>query len=392
MRSYMQEIGTLDMADAVSRRLAADPNCSGFETDTGRLLYEILRVGSDENVYEIQVAARSTNPAEANCVSSTWAQEFVDRREQVNLQLLPLDRIVTEARDQTTLERIRPRRRLLVLAGVALGAVVAGVLVLVLEYFESAVIRGPDDAKRVSGLPLLAVLPTGGGGGSSGSVRQGLVNMNATALHGIRWGWPILALALLGAVAGVTLTSIREPVYRARTRIAVEPARGSDWGQTQAIREIMRGFSEDIATLRMATEVNAREQLDLPPDDLLSKLDAAPNESIYEIYVDVKDADEEVARQVSRAWAALFVEERATANLELDQQDRILTRLRDHTVAELWAPKLLPNVLAGLAIGALIGAAALYALHLSKSGRINTPRDAAQASGTAVIGIIPPRR
>ncbi len=389
MRSYMQDISTLDMAHAVDARLSADAQCGGYDVDPGRLLYEMLRVGSDENVYEIQVKARSTDPAEATCVSSAWAQEFVERREKINLQLDPLDRIVTEPRDETTLERIRPRRRLLVLAGAVAGLIAAGGLILVLEYFESAFVRSRDEAAFAGEAPVLGAVATAecaDGGGSLVAVTKDIARDLRRALVA---SWPVFVLAILGGLAALVFSFVRPTEYRARTRIAVEPARSSDWGQTQAIREIMRGFSEDIATRRMAAEVNSRQQLDLPPEALLAKLSVAPNESIYEIYVDVRDRDEDASREVSRAWAQVFVEERERANLELDQPDRILTRLRDHTVAELWAPKIVPNLLAGLVLGALVGAAALLGLHLLGSGTLRTPEEAARAAGCAVLSAIP---
>ncbi len=389
LRSYMSDIPTLDMAQAVSERLAGDARCAGYDLDPGRLL-GTLRVSTDENVFDIQVKARSPDTTEAVCVSEKWAEAFVDRREKANLQLDPLDRIITEQRDDTRWDRIRPRRRLLVLAAGVAGVVLGGLLLLLLEYFESAVVRNGGEAEAVAGASVLgSVPPSAADRRASSAVRAGLRDMVGTTGRLLRLAWPLFFLTALGAASAFALSSVRPPIYRARTKIAVEPARGSDWGQTQAIREIMRGFSEDIKTRRMAAEVSARGELDLPPDALLEKLNVASDEGVYEIHVDIRDPDEEIAKEISRAWAQVFVEDRARANLELDQRDRILTRLRDQTKSELWAPKRVPNTLAGAVLGALVGAAAAFLLHLARAGVVLSPADADRAAGVPLLGVIP---
>ena len=183
---------------------------------------------------------------------------------------------------------------------------------------------------------------------------------------------------------------MQSTVYVARTRIVVEPALGSDWGQALAIREITRGFSRDIATRRMASKVSERLQADLPPEALLDKVNVAEDVDVYEITIEAFDPIAANAADLSREWAQVFVEELRIANLERDQRDRVLTRLRDRTEVELWAPKTRANVLAGAVLGALVGAAVMFLLHFVRSGIVQSRADASRYSGATLLGAIPP--
>jgi capsular polysaccharide biosynthesis protein len=205
----------------------------------------------------------------------------------------------------------------------------------------------------------------------------------------VRHGWPVAALAVLGAASALALSLLQPTVYRARTRLAVEPARGSDWGQTQAIRETMKSYSADLATLGMAERVGDRLQLDERAADVLERVSVAPDEAVYEIYVDVRDPDEEKAGAISRAWAEEFVTTQNVANQELDQADRILTRLRDRTRTEVWSPKPVTNALAGAVLGALVGLAAVVGLRLLGGGLVQTTGQAGRAARAPLLGAFP---
>ena len=140
----------------------------------------------------------------------------------------------------------------------------------------------------------------------------------------------------------------------------------------------------------MASQVSERLQADLPPQALLKKLSVAEDVDVYEITIEVLDPIAENAAAISKTWAETFVEQRRTANLELDQRDRILTRLRDRTVTEVWSPKTGSNVLAGAVLGALIGAVAVLFVRSLRRGVISSPEEARDCSRAALLGTIPP--
>lgn len=206
----------------------------------------------------------------------------------------------------------------------------------------------------------------------------------------MRQAWPVALLAALGAVSALVFSLVQVPQHRARTRIALEPANTSNWGNTQAIREIMRGYTEDIGTRTMAREVNARLALDLPLDDLLAKLNVAEQVGVYEITVDVFDPDPDVAKEISRTWASVFIETHRTADEVRAQRDRTLVRLRDATRVAPWSPRTTINTAAGAALGALVGVAAVLLLGQIQSGLVWTAADAGRAAGAPLLAAVPP--
>lgn len=393
MQSMMEDIRTYDMADAVGARLGDEWLAArGVDAGFPRYLLDSGQIGvaNDINVYELQVTARSPDPAVAVQVSEKWAETFVDRRHKANLELDRDDRIEAVIRDEPVPRQYAPRRKLMVGAGAVAGFGLGALLMLLLEYLESAVVRSAREAERIAGAPVVGIVPPGPGRRGPGAVRQGLAELGGALAQRARQAWPVAVLAVLGAVSALAFSLVQVPQHRARTRIALEPANTSNWGNTQAIREIMRGYTEDIGTRTMAREVNARLALDLPLDDLLAKLNVAEQVGVYEITVDVFDPDPDVAASISRTWASVFIEVHRTADEVRAQRDRTLVRLRDATRVAPWSPRTAVNTAAGAALGALVGVAAVLALGQIQSGLVWTAADAGRAAGAPLLGAVPP--
>lgn len=331
LRSYTQDIATKEMARAAAAQMGVDAEAAVALRDRAEIHGE-----ADPDLYEVQVKAKSTDEAEAQRLSQVWAETFIAQRTAASRQLDPMDRIVASLRDNATPTQYSPRKKLLVVSGALFGALLGALLALLWEYLSHAE-----------------------GAASAGGTTREARRLGAQLA---RHAWPIAVFALLGAGAAYAFSAAQTPEFRARTRIAVEPARGSDWGQTQGIQETMRSYVADIATRRMAEKVAQTLQLDLPADDVLEWINVAPDPAFYEIDLDIRQPDQAEAERTSRAWADAFIQERELANLELDQRDRTLVRVRDDTSAELWRPKKSLNMLAGLVLGALVGLAVVYGL------------------------------
>jgi capsular polysaccharide biosynthesis protein len=397
LASAVEDIKTHSMADATAARLGPDFfDAQGIPPDyLHTMLYSgDLRVGADRDVFELDIKARHPDPAVAEAVSRQWAETFVDRREKANLERQRDDRVAAVIRDDTSHTQYAPRKKLLVGVAGLLGLLFGGLIVLLLEYFESAVVRNARDAERLTGLPIIAALPpTAADRRGPGATRRGLADLAASGLRLLIFGWPILVLALLGAGTAFAVSSAQPTLYRARARIALEPANLSNWGNAQAIRETMRGYKEDIKTFRMARLVDEKLQLDIPPAELLDgkRLNVAEDVGIFEIRLDVFDRDAEQAKRISRAWADAFIEAHRIDDLQRDQRDRILASLRDEVIdAPPWSPRRGVNTLAGAIIGALVGGFALWFRQVLLGGLIRRPEEAERAAGAALLAVIPP--
>lgn len=397
LQSMMEDIRTYDMADAVAARLGADWLAArGMGPESMRLLLDKgdLGAGADENVYEIRITARSGLPADAVQISEKWAETFVDRRDKANLELDRDERIEALIRDEPVPQQYAPRRKLLAALGALAGLALGVLLVLGLEYRSRALIRHPREAERAAGAPFLGGVPgaVGAGGAANAAPGPGAAAGMRRSFSRLAGLWPILLFAGLGLAAALLFSQAQAPSYRARTRIAIEPASGGNWGNTQAIRETMRGYTQDILTRRMAREVNARLALDLPVDALLDKLNAAEEVGVYELYVDAFDPDPAVAMAISRSWAEFFIEEHRIADDRLDQRDRILVRLRDQPRSVLWAPRTRFNAAAGLLLGALVGLAVVLGLGRLRRAFVHSAGEAAAAAAAPLLAAIPAER
>lgn len=389
MPSFIEDLKTRDMADAAALQLG-DAFLAEHDL-TADDLHGMIRIGDDANVFEIHVKARHPNGAIATQVSEKWAIAFVDRRTKANQQLDLRERIHAALRDRTELVQAAPRRKLLAAAGLVLGGLLGAGAILIWEFLSRSVVLTLADAERVSGGVALGAVPA-----RSGRRGLSLAAVVADARRALRIGlgqlWPVGLLAAVGLGTGLALSAVQPTVWRARTKIAVEPALGTDWGRTQAIPEFMKNLAEDLRTWQMAEAINAELGLDLPPQRLLDKVTVAPKESVFEVHLDVLDPDQATALAISRAWAERFVERRNQANLDLDQQDRVLVRLRDRTLPDRYAPRTLASTSAGLIIGALVGAVIVLLRALGHTRWVNDARSAGRAANAPLVGAIPHRR
>jgi capsular polysaccharide biosynthesis protein len=206
----------------------------------------------------------------------------------------------------------------------------------------------------------------------------------------VKRGWIIALVAVVAAGSALVFSLVQPTVYRASIIVKVQPARLSDWGQTQAIKDILNTFTRDITTLTMAQQVNDRLQLDLPAPTLLGKIVASPDPLNYEIRIDARDRNKDIALKIAETWAQVFTEARDKANLELDQSDRVLVDIRDYATWDVFSPKKKINTAAGGILGLLLGAIIVFALEYVEAGVFHSAEDVERYAGLPVLGAIPP--
>ena len=85
----------------------------------------------------------------AHTVSKRGKPDCARREDHINARL----------QDNARYELLRPRPTLNAAAGAILGLILGGVLVLVLEYLESSIVRNSEDMERATGISVLANIP-----------------------------------------------------------------------------------------------------------------------------------------------------------------------------------------------------------------------------------------
>ena len=85
--------------------------------------------------------------------------KLVEFRNVENQKVRREDQVNAILQDNPTYSLLRPRPTINALAGALLGLLVGGVVVFVLEYLESNVVRRREDLERALEIPVLASIP-----------------------------------------------------------------------------------------------------------------------------------------------------------------------------------------------------------------------------------------
>ncbi len=116
-------------------------------------------VASDDSRFIIQFEVRNTNGDVANDIARTWGNLLIQRQDEINATLRKEDRIGIEFIDLPQYGLDRPRTTINTLAGGVFGALIGIILVFVLEWIESGVVRRREDVERFLELPVIGTIP-----------------------------------------------------------------------------------------------------------------------------------------------------------------------------------------------------------------------------------------
>lgn len=125
-------------------------------------LLGMVTIQADRQRLTIQIDVDMSDGDMANNVAKAWGQWLVRFRESENQRARREDRIDARLQDEPRYDLLRPRLLVNVGAGVALGVLLGAVVVFVLEYLESNIVRRREDLERAVTLPVLAAIPEDG--------------------------------------------------------------------------------------------------------------------------------------------------------------------------------------------------------------------------------------
>jgi protein tyrosine kinase modulator len=206
----------------------------------------------------------------------------------------------------------------------------------------------------------------------------------------IRRGWIVIVVAIVGALGAYLFSRLQTPIYRSTITLSAVPSRPSDYGQSLAIKNLLRLYGQQMQTKTIAQQVIDQLQLDVPPEKFLSGVEVSASEADFTIQVAVKDPNIDMVPQMVQTLAEKFVILHQQENLQIDQNDRILVSILDNaTPAEKFSPKTTINVIAGGILGALAGIIAIFIIEYIQSGYIRKTEDIEKALNLTVLGTIP---
>lgn len=205
-----------------------------------------------------------------------------------------------------------------------------------------------------------------------------------------RRGWVIIVIALVGALGALLFSRLQTPLYRSTITLSAVPTRPSDYGQTLAIKNLLRLYSQQLQTKTIAQRVIDQLQLDISPEKFLSRVAVSANEADYTLQVEIKDPNIDLVQPMVQTLADHFVIQHQQENLQIDQQDRVLVNILDNaTPPEKFSPKTTINVIAGGILGALAGGFVVFLVEYLQSGYIRRPEDIERYLKLTVLGTIP---
>src|SRR5512136_2758343 len=85
-----------------------------------------------------------------------------------------------------------------------------------------------------------------------------------------RW-WLVLIVAAVATGASIVFAKVQEPVYRSTVVLTVSPSR-YDYGLTLVIENLLRQYSRQLQTEKLAEQVSQRLDLQLAPARLLEQV------------------------------------------------------------------------------------------------------------------------
>lgn len=151
LRSYEQWIRSSFRADQVINQLQLDMT-------SGALLGD-MTVASDNSSFVIEMAIENTDQDLAHDIARTWGNLLIQWQNQNNDKLRKEDRINIEFLDNPQPGSVEPNTRINTAAGGVFGALLGVIVIFLLEWIESGVMRRSDDIERYLDIPVIGTIP-----------------------------------------------------------------------------------------------------------------------------------------------------------------------------------------------------------------------------------------
>jgi len=152
LRSWVVYLDTQQNAQEVINRLNLDMTAGD--------LMRYTTISSDPTQLTVQIDVDMQDGPLAARIAYELGVLLKEYRDQQNRDLNRQDRIDAIVLDPATYGLYRPRTAVNTMAGGVLGLLLGGVVVFVLEYLESNVVRRQEDVERFLDLPVLAAIPS----------------------------------------------------------------------------------------------------------------------------------------------------------------------------------------------------------------------------------------
>ncbi len=203
-------------------------------------------------------------------------------------------------------------------------------------------------------------------------------------------GWMVALLIVVTAGGAFGFSKLQTPIYKSTVTLSAVPARPSDYGQTLAIKNLLRLYVQQLQSPLMTQQVIDKLQLDVTPAKFVSYLDLSADEADLIIKIEARHPLIATAPKIAQTLAETFVAFHNQENLQIDQRDRVLVSILVNASApEQHAPKTSVNTLAGAVLGALLGVLIIFVIEWFESDIIRSQEDLERFVAVTVLSAIP---
>lgn len=108
----------------------------------------------------IKIQIEDYDGEQANRIAKAWADLLINWREEQNAKQRKEDRVYAYLRDEPRYIQSWPKTKIVTAAGGIFGLVIAGVVILFLEWLEAGIVRTPQDLERQLNLVVMAAIPS----------------------------------------------------------------------------------------------------------------------------------------------------------------------------------------------------------------------------------------
>ena len=122
-------------------------------------LYNVVKAVPDQLTISIKISADLPDGEMANRVAKAYGEQLVQYRNAENQKVQRDFQVNAALQDDPVYGLDHPRPTINALAGAVLGVIVGAIIIFILEYFESSVIRRREDLERMMDIPVLAAIP-----------------------------------------------------------------------------------------------------------------------------------------------------------------------------------------------------------------------------------------
>jgi capsular polysaccharide biosynthesis protein len=129
-----------------------------LDMTAGELLSNV-EVSSDRLGLVLQLVVKNTNGDLANDIATSWGNQLIQWQQGENDKNRQEDRITVEFQDNPQYYLASPQTKINTAAAFVFGALLGIILIFLLEWIASGVLRRPNDIERILEIPVIGSIP-----------------------------------------------------------------------------------------------------------------------------------------------------------------------------------------------------------------------------------------